>query len=63
MGYGSVILQNDMSSYILIGLGAFILGTAVTLFCLKSRQKQLSQGKSEEHGKRLERRNTEGGTK
>ena len=41
MGYGSVVLQNSAGGYILIGLGAFLLGTAVTLFCLRIRQKQL----------------------
>ena len=38
MGYGSVILQKGAGGYILIGLGAFILGTAVTLFCIRIRQ-------------------------
>ena len=41
MGYGSVVLQNSADGYILIGLGAFLLGIAVTLFCLRIRQKQL----------------------
>ena len=63
MGYGSVILQSGMGSYVLIGLGAFILGTAVTLFCLRIRQKQLSHKESEEHEKQFENRNMEGGTK
>ena len=63
MGYGSVILQNGAGGYILIGLGAFVLGTAVTLFCLRIRQKQRSHGTRDEHGNGLENRNMEGGTK
>ena len=63
MGYGSVILQNGAGGYILIGLGAFILGTAVTLFCLRIRQKQRSHGERKKHGNGLESRNMEGGTK
>ena len=63
MGYGSVILQNGAGGYILIGLGAFILGTAVTLLCIRIRQKQRSHGDREKLGNGLESRNMEGGTK
>lgn len=63
MGYGSVILQNGAGGYILIGLGAFILGTAVTLFCLRIRQKQRPHGERKKHGNGLDSRNMEGGTK
>lgn len=63
MGYGSVVLQNGAGGYILIGLGAFVLGTAVTLFCLRIRQKQRSYGEREKHGNGLENRNLEGGIK
>ena len=48
MNYGSIVFHNDAGIYILIGLGAFILGTAVTLLCLHIKQKQASHKTKDE---------------
>jgi len=39
---GSVFSDSNMLNYIIVGLGAFLLGIAVTIFCYKINQMQKS---------------------
>ena len=48
-GYGSVLLQNSVSSYIVIGILAFILGVAVTVLCTKIKGRSNTPMKEKEH--------------
>ena len=48
-GYGSVLLQNSVSSYIVIGILAFILGVAVTILCTKIKGKSNTPMNEKEH--------------
>lgn len=38
-GYGSVLLRNGADIYVLIGLAGFVAGVAVTVICIRIREK------------------------
>lgn len=47
--HGSVLLQNSASSYVIIGILAFILGVAVTILCIKIKKRNDLSTKEKEH--------------
>ena len=36
-GYGAVLLRNGAGSYVVLGISAFVIGAAVTVFCIRLR--------------------------
>lgn len=42
-GYSAVLLRDGAGAYIVIGLAAFALGTAVTLLCMRYREKTMDK--------------------
>ena len=36
-GYGAVLLRNGAGSYVVLGIAAFVIGAAVTVFCIRLR--------------------------
>lgn len=39
--YGSVLLRNEVSAYIVVGIGAFAAGAALTILCIQYHKKQI----------------------
>ena len=37
--YGAVLLRNDVSPYIVVGVAAFAAGVMCTIFCMRCREK------------------------
>ena len=37
--YGAVLLRNDVSAYIVVGVAAFAAGVMCTIFCMRCREK------------------------
>ena len=48
-GYGAVLLQNEVSAYIVVGIAAFIAGVTLTVLCIRyGRDRQHSMQVREE---------------
>ena len=38
-GYGAVLLRNGAGSYVVLGIAAFVIGVAVTVLCIRLKNK------------------------
>lgn len=38
-GYGAVLLREDAGAYVVIGIAAFVIGVAVTVLCIRLKNK------------------------
>lgn len=48
-GYGTVLLRDGAGAYVVIGIAAFIIGVAVTVFCIRLKRKSIIRtGSTEE---------------
>ena len=47
-GYGAVLLQDGAGAYVVIALAAFIIGVAVTVFCIRLKRKSIIRTDSTE---------------
>lgn len=49
-GYGAVLLRNGVSEYVIVGIAAFIFGVAVTVLCIRLKNKSTNRTGSTEEG-------------
>lgn len=53
-GYGAVLLQNEASAYIVVGIAAFIAGVTLTVLCIRyAKGRQHSMQVREEREERI----------
>ena len=42
-GYGAVLLQSGAGAYVVIGIAAFVIGVAVTVLCIRLKNKSTNR--------------------
>lgn len=52
--YGSVLLRNEVSAYIVVGIGAFAAGAALTIICIQYHKKQREKDERTERKEQAE---------
>ncbi len=46
-GYGALLLRQGAEGYIVVGVAAFAVGTALTILCIRYRERASARSKSE----------------
>lgn len=47
-GYGTVLLRDGASTYVVVGIAAFVLGVFVTAICIRIRKKKMDSNRDGE---------------